>query len=133
MIVLPYYLVFELLGPVVEVLGVLSVTGGVAFGVVDMPFALLLATAAIGYGILLSLAAIAVDQLTDHRAVRWRDLVALGIASVAENLGFRQMHAWWRLRGLVAALTRRSAVWGAMPRTGFAPAHQTSTAETSIR
>lgn len=122
MVVMPYYLVFELLGPVIEVLGLVAVVTGVALGVVDVPFALLLAVAALGYGILLSLAAIAVDQLTEHRPVRSRELLLMFLAAILENLGYRQVHAWWRLRGLVAGITGRTAAWGAMPRTGFVPA-----------
>jgi hypothetical protein len=45
-------------------------------------------------------------------------VVAIG-ASVLENLGYRQLTAWWRLRGLVQALAGRKQVWGTMTRQGF--------------
>ncbi len=118
-VVMPYYLMFELLGPVVELLGLVSVVTGLALGIVDVPFALLLAVAALAYGVVLSLAAIAIDQLTDHRPARSRELVLMILAAVFENFGFRQLHAWWRLRGLGAGITGKRAAWGAMPRTGF--------------
>ncbi|WP_157936782.1 hypothetical protein [Geodermatophilus chilensis] len=41
------------------------------------------------------------------------------LGGLLENVGYRQVHAWFQLRGLVAALTRRTPVWTAMPRTGF--------------
>jgi hypothetical protein len=69
---------------------------------------------------LLSTAAVAVEEFTYHRYGRGRDVVALMVAGLVENIGYRQAHAWFRLRGLVAALTRRSPVWSAMPRVGFA-------------
>lgn len=125
LLVMPYYLCFELLGPVVEVVGLASVVAGWAFGIVNTSFALLFATIAFAYGILLSFSALAVDELTRRRPNRWRDLVVGATAAIAENLGYRQMHAWWRLRGLVASLRRRPAVWGAMPRTGFTTEHST--------
>jgi hypothetical protein len=40
-------------------------------------------------------------------------------AGVLENVGFRQVHAWFRLLGLLQAVTRQNPVWTAMPRTGF--------------
>jgi hypothetical protein len=37
----------------------------------------------------------------------------------ARVAGYRQLHAWWRLRGLIATISGRPAAWGGMPRTGF--------------
>jgi cellulose synthase/poly-beta-1,6-N-acetylglucosamine synthase-like glycosyltransferase len=119
MVVLPYYLVFELLGAVVELLGVFAVGLGLVLGVVDVRFAVIFALAALGYGILLSFAAITVEEFSFHRYSSWRDLGAGLAASLLENVGFRQLHAWWRVRGLFAALTNSSKKWEEMPRTGF--------------
>ena len=44
-------------------------------------------------------AALAVEEFSFHRYHRWRDLVATAIAAAVENLGYRQLHAWWRLQG----------------------------------
>jgi hypothetical protein len=77
-----------------------------------MGFALLVGT-------LLSTTVVAVEEFTFHRYRKGRDLLALLAAGVLENIGFRQVHAWFRLRGLLLAVTRRNPVWTAMPRTGF--------------
>lgn len=119
MIVLPYYLAFELLGPVVELLGVLGVIAGIGFGLVDISFVVLLGLVALAWGLVLSFAAIAFDEFTRHRNATWRDLAISAMAAIAENLGYRQLHAWWRFCGLLRAVTRRDAAWGAMARTGF--------------
>ena len=58
--------------------------------------------------------------LPAHRYGRGRDVLALMVACAGESVGFRQAHAWFRLRGVIAALTRRAPVWSAMPRVGFA-------------
>ena len=44
-------------------------------------------------------------------------LILIGWA-VLENLGFRQLTVWWRLRGLIRYLTRNRD-WGAMERRGL--------------
>ena len=80
---------------------------------------------ALAVGTLVSTTAIAVEEFTYHRYGRGRDLLALLAAAVVENIGYRQVHAWFRLRGLLAAVTRRRAVWTAMPRTGFTTAAST--------
>ena len=119
LVVLPYYLAFELLSPVFELVGVVTVAAGLALGAVNLPFALLFGLAAFGYGMLLSVAALAIEEATYHRYQRWADLGRCLAACLAENVGFRQLHAWWRLRGLVAAIRRRPTTWGVMTRAGF--------------
>ncbi|WP_217912866.1 glycosyltransferase family 2 protein [Miltoncostaea marina] len=119
---LPYFLVFELLTPVVELAGLLAVGAGLAAGVVSPADAGLVALAAVGLGVLVSVAAAVSEEFSFHRYGRWRDLAAYLAAAVLENLGFRQLHALWRLQGLVAFLRRRPAVWGPMTRAGFAVA-----------
>ena len=121
MLTLPFYLLFEALGPVIEVAGMFAVVAGLLLHLVNVPFAILFALAAVGYGVLVSVAAILVEELSYHRYERWRDLLILLAASVVEYLGFRQAHSWWRLKGLVAVLRGRPAVWGEMPRIGFEP------------
>jgi cellulose synthase/poly-beta-1,6-N-acetylglucosamine synthase-like glycosyltransferase len=116
---LPFFLVFELLGPVVEILGLASVALAAGLGILDLGTALVMVGLALAVGTLLSTTAIAVEVLTYRRYRRGRDLLALVLAAVVENVGYRQVHAWFRLRGLVAALTRRTPVWTAMPRVGF--------------
>jgi cellulose synthase/poly-beta-1,6-N-acetylglucosamine synthase-like glycosyltransferase len=118
-VTMPYFLVFESLGPTIELVGVASVIVGLALGLVDVPFALLFAAVAVGYGLALSLAALALEELSYRRYRRARDLAAMGAAAVLENVGYRQLHAWWRLQGLVASVRRREAVWEPMVRVGF--------------
>jgi cellulose synthase/poly-beta-1,6-N-acetylglucosamine synthase-like glycosyltransferase len=119
MVVLPYYLVFELLGAVVELTGIFAVALGLIVGVVDVHFALIFALAALGYGILLSFAALTVEEFSFHRYAAWKDLGAGLCASILENVGFRQLHAYWRVRGLFNAITSTSKEWEDMPRSGF--------------
>ena len=119
LVAMPYYLVFELLGPIVEVVGIVAVIAGLWLGVVNTEFALIFAVVALFYGIALSIAALLVEEVSFHKYTRWRDL-GIGIAaSVLENIGYRQLHAWWRLRGLINAARGNEPAWGEMTRAGF--------------
>ena len=122
LLALPYYWFFELLAPVIELIGIVVVPLGLLVGAVDVGFALSLALAAYGYAVLVTLAALAVEEFSFHRYGRWRDLGTAVWASVAENLGYRQLTAWWRVQGLWAVATRRQQVWGTMTRQGFGDA-----------
>jgi cellulose synthase/poly-beta-1,6-N-acetylglucosamine synthase-like glycosyltransferase len=122
LLLLPYYVVFELLSPLVEVLGLLAVVIGLALGILNVSAAIMFALAAVGYGILLSIVAIVVDEITYQTYRRWSDFAVLVAAAFLENVGFRQLHAVWRLRGLWAGLRGHKAHWGEMTRVGFTDA-----------
>jgi cellulose synthase/poly-beta-1,6-N-acetylglucosamine synthase-like glycosyltransferase len=122
LLALPFFLVFELLGPVVEVVGLASVVVAAALGLLDPGTASLMVAVALALGLLVSTSVVAVEEFTFHRYRSGRDLRSLLLAGALENVGYRQVHAWYRLRGLLAALARREPVWTAMPRTGFTTA-----------
>jgi cellulose synthase/poly-beta-1,6-N-acetylglucosamine synthase-like glycosyltransferase len=135
---LPYYLLFELLGPVFETAGLAVVIASFALGIVNLPFALVFAGVAFGYGMFVSDVAVAVEEFSFHRYRRWRDLATAALAAALENLGYRQAHAWWRLQGLWRFLRGRESAWGVMTRVGFAapvpvPAPTPATAEARPR
>jgi hypothetical protein len=104
--VLPFYLVFELLSAVLEPLALAAVTAGLALGLLDPRAAVLFAAAGPGYGAFLAVIGVIIEELGYHRYRSWRDFALLVHGAVAENAGFRQAHAWWRLRGLAAAVLR---------------------------
>jgi cellulose synthase/poly-beta-1,6-N-acetylglucosamine synthase-like glycosyltransferase len=115
---MPYYVAFEALAPVVELGGILAVLLGLVFGLVDWTFAALFLLVAVGYSVFLSLAALTVEEFTFHRYPRWRDLGVAMLAAVLENVGYRQLHAWWRLRGVISMMGRRPVHWDTV-RSGF--------------
>jgi cellulose synthase/poly-beta-1,6-N-acetylglucosamine synthase-like glycosyltransferase len=119
MVALPYYWLFELFAPLLEAFGIVVVPLALLLGVVDVPFALMFLLLAYGYAVFVTLAALAVEEWAFHRHERWRDLGRLLLASVTENIGYRQLTVWWRLEGWWASLRRKQRVWGVMTRTGF--------------
>ena len=96
-----------------------SVALAAGLGVLDPGSAAVMVGFALLVGTLLSTTVVAVEEFTFHRYRTGRDLLALLAAGVLENVGYRQVHAWYRLQGLLFAVTRRKPVWTAMPRTGF--------------
>lgn len=119
-VVIPYFLIVELLSPVVEVLGLIGLGLGLAVGAVDTSFAVLFFLVAYGYGLVLSCLALVMDELGFRRYRRVRDRLLLLSWAVVESLGYRQLTALWRLRGLLKYL-RGSREWGVMTRRSFAP------------
>jgi len=116
---LPYYWVFELFAPLLEGFGIVVVVLGLALGMVNVPYALLFLVLAYGLAILVTLAAMSVEEWAFHRYNRWRDLLTTLAAAVLENIGYRQLTVWWRLGGWWASLRKKEQVWGVMTRAGF--------------
>ncbi len=105
MVVIPYYILFEIMGPVIEVLGYFFVVLSYAAGILDMDFLQLFFILAIFYGVFLSTAAIFLEELTFRRYPKWRHLFKLLLYGVFENFGYRQLNSFWRLQALLRYLT----------------------------
>ncbi len=99
-VAMPYFLFFELLGPVLELVGYVYVVLGLTFGFVSLPVAGLLFVVAILVGIFQSLLVVFIEQRAYKRYVGWVDLLRLTGSAFAENLGYRQYLAFVRLRAL---------------------------------
>jgi cellulose synthase/poly-beta-1,6-N-acetylglucosamine synthase-like glycosyltransferase len=112
----PFALIFECLSPVVETLGWVYFLGGYFAGYIAWDFALAFLIVNIGFGSLLSVSAMLLDEISHHTYPRQSQIFVLVIAAVAENLGYRQVTAYWRLIGLVQWLAGTKASWGDMAR-----------------
>jgi len=98
---IPFYLIFELFGPIIEVAGYVFIIVCAWMGWLSWPEAAIFLALAIGLGILLSTSAIMLEELSFHMYPRTRDLMVLYLVAVIENLGYRQLTAFWRLQGLI--------------------------------
>ena len=88
-------------------------------GLASLPYVLAFLTLAIVFGVALSVAAVGLEELTFRRYHRTSDLVRLFWLAVAENVGYRQLNSWWRIRGMISVL-RGKHEWGELQRKGFA-------------
>jgi cellulose synthase/poly-beta-1,6-N-acetylglucosamine synthase-like glycosyltransferase len=118
MLAVPFYVFGEMLAPVVELVGWLALLIGLALGAVDPQFALLFFFVAIGYGTILSIWAVVLEEFSFKRYQRRRDFwILLGFALI-EGLGYRQLTVLYRLQGFWKHL-RGVESWGKMTREGF--------------
>jgi hypothetical protein len=67
---------------------------------------------------LLSISALAVEELSSRRYLGRRAFARMVAAAVFENFGYRQLLTIWRTRGLID-LARRRRGWGEMRRRGL--------------
>ena len=119
LLAIPYFIFFEILGPFVEIGGILILAIALIFHMVNFDFAGLFLAAALLYGILLSILSLLVEELSYHKYDKWRYLRDAVLASILENFGFRQLHAAWRIEGTWQALRKKNRSWGTMVRKGY--------------
>jgi cellulose synthase/poly-beta-1,6-N-acetylglucosamine synthase-like glycosyltransferase len=115
---LPYFWLFEGLGPVVEMLGYVTLVVSIATGSVLAEFAVPFLVLSVLFGMLLSQLAVGIETMLLARYERLSDRFRLFAASFLEMFGYRQLMTWERFIATFQVRRKRST-WGAMRRIGI--------------
>ncbi len=125
----PFYVFGEMFAPLIETAGYIGLIVGVCFGVVDTQLALLLLVVAVGYGLLLSLWSVVLEEATFRRYPRRGDFTKLLFFAFLEPFGYRQLTVWFRVKAFWS-YARGVRHWGDMQREGFAGVSEGNAAAT---
>jgi len=117
---MPYFLVFEMIGPLFEIQGYSMVALAALFGLISTKLALLLFFSTILMGVLISMASILIAE-RQISYFSYRDTLRMLAIAFLENFGPRQIFSMWRVLGFLNAMKKPKG-WGEMERKGFAPA-----------
>lgn len=117
LLAMPYFLIVELLGPTIELIGFIFLIIGLYLGVVNLSFAVFFLIATIVFGMFLSISAVLLEEFSFRRYPRVSDLLKLALYSVLENFWYRQINAVWRTWAFIRFL-RNDKAWGKMTRQG---------------
>jgi cellulose synthase/poly-beta-1,6-N-acetylglucosamine synthase-like glycosyltransferase len=118
LVAFPYFFFLEMFGPAIELGGYLAFALSGALGLVDWRVVLAFLTLAFIFGVMLSVASVTLEEMTFRRYENSVDLVRLFLLAIVENIGYRQLSMYWRVKGLVSA-ARGQQGWGVMQRKGF--------------
>jgi cellulose synthase/poly-beta-1,6-N-acetylglucosamine synthase-like glycosyltransferase len=121
MIGFTYILLVDVLGPFVEIAGYLLIPAFWLLGILNTDYLYAFLAGSFGYGVVISVGALALEEQELRRFPDVRSLLILMGAAVIENFGYRQLSNFWRLRGAWQFATKQHG-WGAMTRKGFKPA-----------
>jgi cellulose synthase/poly-beta-1,6-N-acetylglucosamine synthase-like glycosyltransferase len=120
LLAMPFFLIFEALGPLIEVAGLLYTVAGLAGGWVSPAVGAVLFGLSFTYGLVLSFGGLLIEGRAFARYAGWRDLRRLMAGAVLENFGYRQWLAFVRVKACWSVL-RPDRGWGEMTRAGFTP------------
>jgi cellulose synthase/poly-beta-1,6-N-acetylglucosamine synthase-like glycosyltransferase len=123
MAAMPYFLLVELLGPVLEFLGYIATILLLLFGTLNVQMAILFFIVSLFYGVMFSVGGVLLEEISFRRYPNPKHLALLLAMGVIENFGYRQMTAWWRIKSFYD-YARGNTGWGAMQRKGFSKSKQ---------
>ncbi len=113
----PYYLLFEVIGPWIELLGLGVFIAAVAAGFTDRSLIILVLASNFLLSFALSMASLYTSE-REEPLFPPIDRILLILAALGETIGFRQIVSFFRISGFVSIL-RKITGWGTMTRTGF--------------
>jgi cellulose synthase/poly-beta-1,6-N-acetylglucosamine synthase-like glycosyltransferase len=117
LVAFPYYLLFEVLGPWFEAEGYLALAASLALGAIGWPLLLLLFTATVLLGLLVSVSSMLIaERRRDYFPLS--DKFLLVLYALLENFGFRQLLSLLRVRGFLRLIARVGG-WGQLERRGL--------------
>jgi cellulose synthase/poly-beta-1,6-N-acetylglucosamine synthase-like glycosyltransferase len=121
MVALPGFVMFEMLSPLIELSGYVLLPLLWCLGYLNLSYAAGFLVVSLLYAVLISVLAVLLEDLAFRRYPRFRDLGLLLVAAVLENVGYRQLTVWWRVRAFWE-FSRGDLTWGAMERRGIGAA-----------
>ncbi len=115
---LPIFVLFDIVGPFLDLLGLVLVPLFWWLGILSWQFMAAFFAVVVGYGVFLSMMALVLAEAALFKTTRKRDMVLCALGAIAENFGYRQLNLLWRIEGIWQYL-RKKKTWGEMTRTGF--------------
>ena len=114
----PYFWIFEMLGPVIEMLGYISIPLSYTFGLLNTRYFILFLVSSILYGIILSIGAILLEEYTFNKYPSIKQLLRLSWYGILENFGYKQMTTFFRIDAIIRFKKFRNS-WGKIKRESF--------------
>jgi cellulose synthase/poly-beta-1,6-N-acetylglucosamine synthase-like glycosyltransferase len=115
---LPYLWLFELLAPVIELAGFMTVLLAAFYGALSCTFFLQFVLFGYGFATLISIGSVLQEELTYKRYNDWQDVARLISYCFLEHFPYRQLHVIWRLQGLWQYF-RGDLAWRPLKRKGL--------------
>jgi hypothetical protein len=114
----PFFVMCELLSPVVEAFGYVVVAVAIALHAINWRLGLAILACAILLGAILSMSALYLEAKAFRKYPSMHDTLVLAGHALLEGFGYRQLHSLWRCMGLVDYFRKQSS-WGQPLRKAF--------------
>ncbi len=117
-VAMPYFLIIELLGPIIEVIGYFVFIFNLLLGVVNIEYSISLLLMLVVYGSFLSLGAVLLEEWQLGKYQKVSELNRLVLYSLTESFWYRPLLAFWRMKALFVVVFKKDQGWGSIKRNG---------------
>ncbi|MEA4807013.1 glycosyltransferase [Acetobacterium wieringae] len=117
-VAIPYFYIFEMLGPLFEIQGYLMIVLSALLGILNVQIAIILFVSMVLMGILVSISSLLISEKNGQNFSR-KELWILVFYATIENFGVRQYFSLWRFGGYLN-MFRKPVGWQKADRKGFA-------------
>jgi cellulose synthase/poly-beta-1,6-N-acetylglucosamine synthase-like glycosyltransferase len=128
---LPYLWFFELLAPLIESLGIVSIMAAASLGILNRDFFIQFLLFGYAFATAISIGSVLQEELTYRRYNDWRDVARLVMYCFLEHFPYRQIQIYWRLQGMWQYI-RRDNSWKTIKRTGLETSYAWAPAENKV-
>jgi len=118
-LMLPYYWIFEFIGPIFETMGYFVIPLSWWLGIISWKFTLLFFLLVVMVGLILSLGAIMQESYAMRKFPKIGQILTLAVFAFLDNFGFRQFNTMIRFIGCLKYRSGKNT-WGSMKRERFA-------------
>ncbi len=125
MIAYPYFLLFEYVTPLLDILGIVSIGVSFAFGLLNRRFFIVYLLVYMGYSMIVSMVSILLEKYIFSDTMKKHMMFKLLFFAILESFGFRQLMSVFRFG---AFFSPRRKQWGDMERTKQAQRSDTGNA-----
>ncbi len=115
---LPYYWLFEFIGPLFELIGYITIPISFALGIINLNFFLGFFAVAVLYGMVLSIGALILEENTFKKYPSIRQLLKLTVYAIIDNFGYRQINTLFRVEAMFSYRKAKHS-WGEIERKRF--------------
>ncbi|MDR0918774.1 MAG: glycosyltransferase family 2 protein, partial [Oscillospiraceae bacterium] len=113
LIAFPYFLIFELLAPFLDILGLVAIVTTYLFGLLNVEFFMLYLFVYMGYSMVITWVSILLDKYLFGNTLSAGNVLKLMFFSILESFGFRQLMSIFRISALFG---KKRKQWGDMVR-----------------
>jgi cellulose synthase/poly-beta-1,6-N-acetylglucosamine synthase-like glycosyltransferase len=115
---LPYLWIYELLAPILELGGIVTIVVAAVLGDLSREFFIQFMIFGYAFATMISIGAVLQEELTYKRYNDWQDVARLVTYCFFEHFPYRQLHMVWRLQGLWQYM-RGDMAWKPLKRKGL--------------
>jgi cellulose synthase/poly-beta-1,6-N-acetylglucosamine synthase-like glycosyltransferase len=117
-IAFPFLLVFELFGPAIEMLGIMTLLMAFSLGSMSVGVVFSFLFLVLGVSMAVSAIALLIDEFHEGEQHDLGEMMVLFVMTLFETLVYRQIINYWRTLGLFQWMSGSKATWGTIKRRG---------------